>query len=257
MPPKITLLCVTRSRLPNLKRMVTSFISTVGCDFEIVVGFDDDFTSYNACPDYPRVHKVLLSPRHYYVRGANALYHFGKRNIKDFGYFVLTGDDTEFIVTGWGPALIAAYERDYPEGGVVDLVEPNACAHFFSHKDFYDSQFDGLLWPMEYTMYNSDTEMVCRLRQMGRLSHMKVNISPTQQRAVMIHHLTKDAMRDELSYWSYWDKLVYGIRAKQHGWPLAQSLDAVNDLEQLSAEGRAWEQYLAEQDAQRQQPDHA
>ena len=204
--PLITLLCVSRNRLANLKRMVTSFISTVGCDFRIVIGHDEDFTSYTAMPGYPNMKNMLLHPRHYYCRGANALYAWAKVNIEGFRYFVLTGDDTEFVVGNWGPALIKAYHRDLPQGGVIDLVEPNACAHFFSAKEFYDEHFDGLLWDPVYTMYNSDTEMVCRLKAMNCLTHMKINVTPTKQKALCIHHENKDAMRDELAYWAYWAK---------------------------------------------------
>jgi len=64
---------------------------------------------------------------------------------------------------------------------------------------------------------------------MNALTHMKINVSAAKQKAICIHHHNHDAMRDELAYWAYWDKYVYGLRAKKFGWPLAQALDIHRD----------------------------
>ena len=80
----------------------------------------------------------------------------------------------------------------------TDLTGQLMYPNFFSAKDFYDEHFDGMIWDPAYTMYNSDTEMVCRLKAMNCLTHMKINVTKAKQKAICIHHLTHDAMRDEL-----------------------------------------------------------
>lgn len=219
MTPPLAVGFLSRSRLPELRRAVNSLLATVGMPVKIVVAFDDDADSFNAYTPPAHVWKTLLKPRHHYVRGMNALYESLKQNVPDFDHFVVSNDDVEFFGTDWGPAFCGLFAELWPDDGlgVIELLAHDKCAHYMSRRAFFDQHFDGRLADPAYTMYCSDTEMLQRLRAMGR--HRWVHTPHAWPGAVCVHHELTDTLRYTTRIWYNRDLAIYNQRAKANGWP--------------------------------------
>lgn len=213
---KLTVLVLTRHRASHLRLCISSLLATVDVPVYVIVGFDDDLLGYHTMPPWRDVHKVLLMPRSYYVRGVNALYRYAKGHVPDFDHFMLINDDVEFVKPGWATSAISLLYETWPDGmGVLECTGPEACAHYLTRSAVIDSMFQGrLAWP-GYTMYCSDTEMLVRLRAEDRIQFVS---DGEDNRPILIHQEVKDEMRREVETWARLDRELYNERAKEFGW---------------------------------------
>lgn len=214
---------LSRNRPDTLLRCVTNVQSLAGGPLLVGIALDDDLVTYQNFPRILGVSRLLLQPRHYYVRGTNAVYRF-LRQLADgaglpFDYVVILNDDVEFQVFGWYPAAIAYLHERFPDGmGLVEFGVPDACANFITRAAFIDEHFGGEPANPVYTMYCSDSELLSRLKAMGRYASVQVDSGG----AVLKHAQIQDALRAEMKPWYTLDQMQYNLRAKEFGWtPLA------------------------------------
>jgi len=195
-----------------MRRCIRSARNTVDCDLNIFVAIDDD-DSYFTIPCIPLVGEcemTVLRPRHYYVRGMNALYTWMRPHID---YFVVSNDDVTFDMKGWGPYVIAKLNEHFPAGeGILELAGPELAAHYATRASFIDGAFDGLLAEPAYTFYCSDTELRNRAKALGRYVFQP---APTGE-SILRHHIKGDGMRSEVEYWMASDRETFKRRAKAH-----------------------------------------
>jgi len=218
---------LTRHRSIQLRTCVNSAIATVGCPAQVTIAFDDDRAGYESCVDWPGTSHLLLRPRHYYVRGVNALFHHMRRLAHEqdrvLDYFCILNNDVEFVRGNWGPAGINYLSSKFPDGmGLVELVGPDVLGNYISRAALFDEHFGGRIAEPCYTMYFSDSELLNRLKQMGRYSHADLPSQGSLPDKILQHHVVHDSLRSEAFSWFPVDRQVYDERAKLHGWELSK-----------------------------------
>ena len=216
MDPKIVMGIVTRQRPEQLRRCITSALATCGLPLRFAIGFDDDYWGYNQCPQFAAVTKEFLVPRHYYVRGKNAVYDIARDMAGDEAeYFVLSNDDSEWLCPGWGQRAVELLESAFPDGqGCLELFSAGHLAHFIARFDFLDSFTGGVIADPRYTMYFSDTHLRNLLIEQDKYKNinLKGNMIDQYHARVVMHQLsvTGDHLAFEVqSAWWDVDEKVY------------------------------------------------
>jgi len=129
-------------------------------------------SGYEQCPNWPWAHKILLTPRHYYTRGKNAVYRAAKEVGRQLGrqvYYAQTSDDSEWLYPDWGKMAVNALESSFPNGlGVIELFQLGHCAHYVTKFEFVDGFLSGNLGDPVFTMYFSDTDMLIKCSNVDR-----------------------------------------------------------------------------------------
>ena len=202
---------LSRLRPTNCRRCITSVVATIGCDHTIYVALDDDHISKQSLPHYRHCRYHVLQPRHYYVRGVNALFQWMKDSYQDLDYFLIINDDTEFLLLDWGPRILETFDKAYPDGmGLMELSGEGGCTNFITRREFIDSQFNGYIGNPVYTMYFSDSELLNRLKELGCYTRAYIE----GNYPVADHAAEKDYTRLEVRDWYERDKKVYEERRK-------------------------------------------
>jgi hypothetical protein len=216
MDPKIVMGIVTRQRPAQLRTCITSALATCGVPLQFVVGFDDDYWGYQQCLTLDVVHPHLMMPRHYYVRGKNAVY-AGARDLAEGNaeYFVLSNDDSEWLAPNWGHRAVSLLEKSFEGGqGVLELFANGHLAHFISRFDFLDEFTGGMIADPMYTMYFSDSHLRNLLVEQEKYKaiHIKGSKLEEYHNRVVTHQLsiTSDHLAFEVqcAWWEI-DERVY------------------------------------------------
>ena len=206
MAEEITLAVLTRGRFEDVIQCITTARATATGKLKVVVVVDDDIKTYTGLEQWAgsrdNVKVVYLHPRHYYVRGMNALY----KHV-DTEYFVVSNDDVSFTHQGWDERALTAVRKC---GGIVELAGPDLCAHYITSRTFIDLSFDGLLAEPAYTFYCSDTELRNRARVLGAYHFLP--------ESGLVHHVKNDRVRSDASYWMATDRETFK-RRWQSEWP--------------------------------------
>lgn len=212
----IDFLILSRNRATLLRRCIYSIMATCDVPYHITVGFDDDPNWQNLKSIAPAATGILLRPRHYYVRGVNALFRQARLNRPEMDFFVLLNDDVEFVVANWASRVLAFIKEEVPDGsGIAVLDAPDKCANYLSRVSFFDEFFDGQLAEPCYTMYYSDSELMARAKALGRHFHGSLRVKTeggAMEMKVLKHFVTDDDMRDEVLRWSNSDKRTFERR---------------------------------------------
>ncbi|KKK95153.1 hypothetical protein LCGC14_2675670 [marine sediment metagenome] len=211
-------LILSRNRGTILRRCLYSIMATCDVPYRITVAFDDD-PDWRAIENIaPQAARILLRPRHYYVRGVNALFQHARTCTPEMDFFVLLNDDVEFVVSGWAEGIIDFLKKQAPDGeGIVVLDEPEKCANYLSRVSFFDKHFDGLLAEPCYTMYYSDSELMERTKALGRYSHGTLSLktdSGEVHAKVLRHHEVDDYTRTEVNRWHKSDRETFERRMR-------------------------------------------
>jgi hypothetical protein len=161
----LTFLIPTRQRPEQLQACINSIIATCGTFTpRFVVGFDDDYTNYSLFLKTSRNAEVqahYLAPRHYFVRGMNALFKAANDAWDDFDYFVVCNDDDQFVYGGWDGAALDGYNAQFPDGlGVLELAFPKRLHTYFSRAQLFNDYFYGRLYNTAYTQFCGDHELL-------------------------------------------------------------------------------------------------
>jgi len=208
--PKIVMGIVTRQRPRQLRTCITSALATCGVPINFVVGFDDDYWGYQQCLTLNVVKPYLMVPRHYYVRGKNAVY-TEARNLAEgkADYFVLSNDDSEWLAPNWGARAVNLLEHSFEGGqGVLELFANGHLAHFISRFDFLDGFTNGLIADPKYTMYFSDSDLRNRLIEQDKYKAIQIKGSKLEEyhNRVVTHQLsiTSDHLAFEVQC-AWWD----------------------------------------------------
>lgn len=210
---------LTRGRPGDLRRCITSALATANEQIGVVVAFDDDHVGWNTTPEYKGVSRTLLLPRHYYVRGMNALYRFLQKvaadNSETLEHFAVCNDDVEWLAPSWPQLVRETMVREFEDGqGVLELADVDKCATYAGHAGLFARHFSNRLAEPCYTMYCSDTELLVRLRALDKWRFV---VHPTHG-AVCRHAEVRDALRTEVKRWYESDRELYNERAAAYGW---------------------------------------
>ena len=194
MDPKIVMGIVTRQRPAQLRTCITSALATCGVPINFVVGFDDDYWGYQQCPTLSVVTPHLMVPRHYYVRGKNAVYDVANSlAVGKAEYFVLSNDDSEWLAPNWGMRAVNLLEQSFEDGqGALELFANGHLAHFISRFDFLNEFTGGTLADPMYTMYFSDSHLRNLLIEQDKYKSIQVKGSKIEEyhNRVVTHQLS-------------------------------------------------------------------
>jgi len=201
----LTLLMLSRNRPTICQNAVKSAQENAEGEIQVEILFDacEPFVIHNALLNLEGVKAYESLMRHYYVRGANAIYASTKAET-----FVFTNDDSMFA-PGWDRVALEALEKF---GGLVELGgEAMKCAHFITTRKFIDEVNDGWLAYPGYTFYYSDKELM--FRAMDKEGYKWLDPG------VITHQGIKDSVRSDVEAWLGQDKFFWLLRAKEYGWP--------------------------------------
>lgn len=157
-PAPLVFLIPCRLRGERLEACINSIAATVNIPFHIVVGFDDDATSFNQLRKRPYVTKFLYTPRHYFVRTMNRLFEDARALFPKMTYFVVCNDDDFFSLFDWGVKAIATHQEVYPDNnGVIELFWSGRIHCYISHvATFADNPW---IYNPVFTQYYADHEL--------------------------------------------------------------------------------------------------
>lgn len=204
---EVTLGILSRGRPEVVQEAITTAFenSTLGERLRVMVVFDDDYKSaYSTIAELSQKYPFdiyTLSPRHYYVRGANAFL-----NLCQTERFIFSNDDVLFY-EGWDEKAMAALDK---VGGIVELGdEPFKCAHFITTKAHLVKCNNGFIGNPMYTFYFSDRELM--MRSIANKEYHWLNPG------VLCHQVLEDNVRSEVEYWGPQDRALWGIRCHMFG----------------------------------------
>ena len=216
----ITVGILSRNRPEALRRCISSIAATINCDHQIIIAFDEDYNGYiSPTAEWTNVSAVYLHPRHYYVRGVNALYRNMKKINPEMDFFFVSTDNIEFTTQGWGQKLMDLHETTYPDGkGVTEILGPGVCSHYLARKKFFDEDFDGYLANPVYTQYGSDDELRWTLQDQGQFSFARGSGLGARLLAQRTIGQIDDELHEEVRQWYPWDREILARRAQEKGW---------------------------------------
>ena len=200
-----------------LRHCINSAIINAGeTPIGVTIMFDDDVMTYESLPVMPGVNKLLLTPRHYYVRAANILYANLKAQWPTAKYFAIIDDDIEFMGYPWADEVIKQFHHIFSDGlGLMDLYEYRSCCQIFSTFEFVDQKLGGYPYDWTYLQFYHDEELRHKLDDMNKFACPgTVNGQP-----VVIHK--RDSVGGAINTLKTIKNVDYGIfeqRAKENGW---------------------------------------
>jgi len=206
--PLLILSVLARGRLPGIRRTVNSAIANAGAPIIVFVFFDADKATFDAYDAPPHVHKFLLEPRHYYVRGYNAAY----RTMKEAGADVIAiaNNDAEFIQPNWAVGAKEQLFEAFPEGkGLLELTgDAGKCAHFVTRIPFIEEATGGWIGHPALTMYYSDRWLLDIVEdKLGRYLH--ISYPDNERPGWVVQHNEWEGVSAEVKPWFPIDRAAY------------------------------------------------
>lgn len=216
----ITVGIPSRNRLDSLRRCINSIAATIGCNFRICVLFGDDELGYKFLPAYPYVQKKNVSPRGYYVKDVNRTLDFMRETATAeylLDYFVITQDDTEFVLPNWGNALISTLHRAFDNGyGAIDFFSQHGFSNVISRIAVFDNECDGKFLPEEYAHYFADSVRRQQLYDKNMFAWIDYK-SPLECVCFHPHYATVDPTGLEARLrWFDQDEATFNARKKEY-----------------------------------------
>jgi hypothetical protein len=167
------------------------------------------------CPHWSFATTINLSPRHYYVRGKNAVYRLARTISDECEYYVMSNDDSEWVRPGWLESAQGALEDHFEDGmGILELFMQGHCAHYITKFKFVDKYLDGRLGDPRFTMYFSDTDMLIKMQAINKYGAITFDGDWNHQYHSRIVNHQLDAKGDRTAYevqstWWHIDEQVF------------------------------------------------